>query len=340
VRQLLTLLSGTVPWSSPFVCLDYIEFVIIVKKSEGDVLKIPHIPVLPKEVKEAFLEIKDGYIVDCTVGYGGHSELILASNPHIKMLCIDQDEEALAFSKKRLEAYHDRVTFFKGRFSSMIKQLEGYDIRGVLADIGVSSLQLDKMERGFSFESETLDMRMDSDHDLDAYQVVNHYTKEELENIFHLYGEVREYKKLADIIVKERALKPFTSAKELSAFIAKHMYAKKIHPATLAFQAIRIEVNDELGELKELLESIKNLNLSNCLVAIISFHSLEDRIVKQRFKEWSTRCICPPQVMRCLCGNNHNIGKVVTKKPIIPSGEEIASNPRSRSSKLRIFHIQ
>jgi len=183
-------------------------------------------------------------------------------------------------------------------------------------------------------------MRMDAKHDLDAYQVVNRYTKAQLEDIFNHYGEVREYKKLADIIVKQREVKPFASAKELSAFIAKNLYAKKIHPATLAFQAIRIEVNDELGELKELLHSIKNLNLSNCLVAIISFHSLEDRIVKQVFREWSKRCICPPEVMRCLCGNDHAIGKVVTKKPIIPTGEEIAKNPRSRSSKLRIFHIR
>ncbi len=303
-------------------------------------MQIPHIPVLPTEVEAIFSDIKEGYIVDCTVGYGGHSELILASNPDIKMICIDQDEEALAFSKKRLAGYHDRVTFVKGRFSSVIKEFEGYNIKGVLADIGVSSLQLDKMSRGFSFESETLDMRMDPQHSLDAYQVVNHYTREELEEIFHLYGEVREYKKLADIIVKKREEKLFESAKELSGFIAKHLYAKKIHPATLAFQAIRIEVNDELGELKELLDSIKNLKLSKCLIAIISFHSLEDRIVKQTFREWSKSCICPPEVMRCLCGNDHDLGKVVTKKPIIPTGEEIAKNPRSRSSKLRIFRTR
>jgi len=303
-------------------------------------LQSPHIAVLPDEVRDTFVAIKEGYIVDCTVGYGGHSELILASNPNIKMLCIDQDDEALAFSKKRLEGYHDRVTFVKGRFSTVIKEFQGYDIKGILADIGVSSLQLDKMSRGFSFDSDTLDMRMDPNHSLDAYQVVNQYTKKELEEIFNLYGEVREYKKLADILVKQREEKPFTSAKELSTFIAKHMYSKKIHPATLAFQAIRIEVNDELGELKELLNSIKNLNLSNCLVAIISFHSLEDRIVKQVFREWSKSCICPPEVMRCLCGNDHDLGKVVTKKPIIPTGEEIAKNPRSRSSKLRVFDIR
>ncbi len=303
-------------------------------------MKIPHIPVLPSEVEAIFSDINEGYIVDCTVGYGGHSELILASNPHIKMICIDQDEEALAFSKKRLACYHDRVIFVKGRFSSVIKEFKGYDIKGILADIGVSSLQLDKMSRGFSFDSETLDMRMDSNASLDAYQVVNHYSREELETIFKVYGEVREYRKLADLIVKKREEKFFESAKELSEFIAKHLYAKKIHPATLAFQAIRIEVNDELGELKELLDSIKNLKLSKCLVAIISFHSLEDRIVKQTFREWSKSCICPPEVMRCLCGNDHDSGKIVTKRPIIPTGEEIAKNPRSRSSKLRVFRTK
>jgi 16S rRNA (cytosine1402-N4)-methyltransferase len=309
------------------------------KNDKGADVQTPHIPVLPQEVEETFSKIEEGYIVDCTVGYGGHSALILAANPHIQMICIDQDDEALAFSKKRLAPYHDRVIFKKGRFSTVIKELEGYDIRGILADIGVSSLQLDKKSRGFSFESDVLDMRMDPTQSLDAYHVVNHYTKEELEKIFRRYGEVREYKKLAHIIVERRAQKPFESAKELSAFIASSLYAKKIHPATLAFQAIRIEVNNELGELKELLESIKNLKLSKCLVAIISFHSLEDRVVKQRFKEWSKSCICPPEVMRCLCGNDHHLGKIVTKKPIIPTGEEIDKNPRSRSSKLRIFQF-
>ncbi len=302
-------------------------------------MQTPHIPVLAKEVEETFSTIESGVIVDCTVGYGGHSELLLRQNPHIKMICIDQDEEALAFSKKRLAPYHDRVTFLKGRFSTRIKELEGLEIRGILADIGVSSLQLDKESRGFGFESDTLDMRMDATAGLDAYDVINSYTKEALEEIFKFYGEVREYRKLADLIVKRRQESPFNSAKELSSFIAKHLHSKKIHPATLPFQAIRIEVNNELGELKELLESIKNLKLSKCLVAIISFHSLEDRIVKQVFKEWTRRCICPPDVMRCLCGNNHNLGKIVTKKPIIPTGEESARNPRSRSSKLRIFQF-
>jgi 16S rRNA (cytosine1402-N4)-methyltransferase len=297
-------------------------------------LNIPHIPVLLDEVISTFIDIKDGYIVDCTVGYGGHSEAILRSNPNIKMLCIDQDDEALSFSRKRLEPYCDRVEFFKGRFSTVIKELKSYDIKGILADIGVSSLQLDQQNRGFRFDSQSLDMRMDQNSSLDAKKVVNSYDKDELEKIFHLYGEVREYKKLASLIVENR---PFSSAKSLSEFISKHLFAKKIHPATLAFQAIRIEVNDELGELKELLESIKNLNLSNAIVAIISFHSLEDRIVKSYFKEWSKSCICPKEAFRCECGNNHASGKILTKKPIIPTGKEIAENPRSRSSKLRVF---
>ncbi len=302
-------------------------------------MKSPHIPVLRDEIIELFSDVDGGYIVDCTVGYGGHSEAILSANPNINMICIDQDEEAINFSKERLKKFGDRVQFAKGRFSEVIGEFDNYDIRAILADIGVSSLQLDKKSRGFSFMSESLDMRMDSNSPLDASIVVNSYSQKDLEKIFREYGEVREYKKMASLIVLERLKKPFESAKELSDFLSKHFYAKKIHPATLAFQAIRIEVNNELGELKTLLQKVKNLQLNKCLVAIISFHSLEDRIVKQSFKEWSNSCICPPEAMRCLCGGDHQIGRVISKKPIIPTGEEIARNPRSRSSKLRVFKI-
>ncbi len=302
-------------------------------------MKSPHIPVLRDEIIGLFSNIDSGYIVDCTVGYGGHSEAILNSNPNINMICIDQDEEAIEFSKKRLKKFGDRVHFAKGRFSEVINQFNGYDIQAILADIGVSSLQLDKKSRGFGFMSESLDMRMDSNSLLDANIVVNSYSQKDLENIFKEYGEIREYKKMANLIVQERLKKPFQSAKELSSFLSKHFYAKKIHPATLAFQAIRIEVNNELGELKTLLEKVKKLELNKCLIAIISFHSLEDRIVKQSFKEWSNGCICSPQAMRCICGGDHQIGKIISKKPIIPTGEEIAKNPRSRSSKLRVFKI-
>ena len=298
---------------------------------------IPHIPVLYDAVVAQFSKLRAGTVIDCTVGYGGHSEAILQVNPDIELICIDQDRTAIEFSQKRLLPYSDRVTFIHGRFSDAISRIDRSNVCGILADIGVSSLQLDDKSRGFGFESLKLDMRMDPQTKLTAYDVVNGYDQDRLEKIFNLYGEVREYKKAAALIVQERAKKPFESAKELASFLAKHLYSRKIHPATLVFQAIRIEVNDELGELQRLLDSIRDLQLSNTLVAIISFHSLEDRIVKQTFKEWTTNCICPPQAMRCVCGNDHAYGKILTKKPIIATDEEIEKNPRARSAKLRVF---
>ena len=297
-------------------------------------MNIPHIPVLYKETLEAFENINDGYIIDCTTGFAGHSSGLLSSNENVKLICNDQDDEALAFSKKRLEDFSSRVIFNKGNFEHVIDTFKDYEIRGVLADIGVSSLQLDKLERGFGFESDTLDMRMNQNQALDAATVVNTYSQDELERVFKECGEVREYKKVASLIVENR---PFTSAKQISELLAKKMPKGKIHPATLPFQGIRIEVNDELGVLERLFDSLENAKFKNCIVAIISFHSLEDRIVKNYFKKWTKSCICPDGVFRCECGNNHALGKIITKKPIIPTALEIKQNPRSRSSKLRIF---
>ena len=297
-------------------------------------MNIPHIPVLYNETLETFKDIDSGYVIDCTTGFAGHSSGLLASNENIKLICNDQDDEALEFSKNRLEPYKQRVTFNKGNFEHVIDTFKDYEIRGVLADIGVSSLQLDKLERGFGFDSLTLDMRMNQNQALDAATVVNTYSQSELERVFKEYGEVREYKKVASIIVNSR---PFTSAKQISELLSKKMSKGKIHPATLPFQGIRIEVNDELGVLERLFDSLENAKFKNCIVAIISFHSLEDRIVKNYFKKWSKSCICPDNVFRCECGNNHALGKIITKKPIIPTALEIKQNPRSRSSKLRIF---
>lgn len=296
---------------------------------------IPHIPVLFNEVCETFKELEDGYIIDCTLGYGGHSQGILESNPNIKLICNDQDDEALNFSKKRLEKYSDRIIFNKGNFKDVLYTFKDKKIVGILADIGVSSLQLDKSNRGFGFDGESLDMRMDTDQSLSASNVVNEYSQNELEKIFKEYGEVREYKKVASLIVQNR---PFHSSKELAEFLSKNMYKGKLHPATLPFQAIRIEVNNELGVLEELFQAIEQANFKDTLIAIISFHSLEDRIVKNYFKKWIQKCICPPHVMRCECGGDHKKGKTLTKKPIIPTNEEIKQNPRSRSSKMRVFH--
>ncbi len=302
---------------------------------------IPHIPVLYREVIDTFQQVASGIIIDCTMGYGGHSSMILESNPNIKLIAIDQDQTAIDFSTTRLERYKDRVIIKKGRFSAVIKDiLQEYDlseIKGILADIGVSSLQLDQKDRGFSYESENLDMRMDKESALSAADVVNNYSIKELEKILLEYGELRNYKKIAASIVDNR---PFSSAKSLSDTLKPHMpKGKKIHPATLLMQAIRIEVNDELGELKALLSSVEESKLSDAKVAIISFHSLEDRIVKKAFSRWSKSCICPQEVMRCMCGNNHQLGKILTKKPIMAQADELKQNPRSRSAKMRVFKM-
>ena len=295
---------------------------------------IPHIPVLLDEVIDTFKDCKDGYIIDCTTGFGGHSQALLESNPNIKLICNDQDDTALEFSKNRLEKYKDRVIFNKGNFKTVVETFKDKNIVGILADIGVSSLQLDNSDRGFGFESVVLDMRMDQGQDLSAKEVVNNYDQQQLEYIFKEYGEVREYKKVASLVVHNR---PYSSAKDLSTMFSKNFFKGKLHPATLPFQAIRIEVNNELGVLEDLFNSIENTKLKNCTIAIISFHSLEDRITKNYFKKWTKRCICPNGIFRCECGNNHQKGKVITKKPIIPSKEEIKRNKRSRSSKMRVF---
>ena len=300
---------------------------------------IPHIPVLYREVIDVFEDIESGIVIDCTMGYGGHSSMILEANPNLKLIAIDQDQTAIDFSTQRLAKFTDRVSIRKGRFSNVIKEIllevDPSEIKGVLADIGVSSLQLDQKERGFSYESDNLDMRMDKDAPLSAEDVVNTYTQDELETIILEYGELRNYKKIASEIVKHR---PFTSAKELSDTLKPHMpRGKKIHPATLLMQAIRIEVNDELGELKSLLGSLKEAKLPNAKIAIISFHSLEDRIVKQTFSKWSKSCICPSEAFRCECGNDHQYGRILTRKPIMAKDDELKENARSRSAKMRVF---
>ncbi|MGB3961145.1 MAG: 16S rRNA (cytosine(1402)-N(4))-methyltransferase RsmH [Sulfurimonas sp.] len=302
---------------------------------------IPHIPVLYREVVDVFSSIETGIVIDCTMGYGGHSSMILESNPNIKLIAIDQDQTAIDFSTRRLAPYQDRVEIRKGRFSSVIKEIlqeyENINIKGILADIGVSSLQLDQKERGFSYESDNLDMRMDKESVLSAFEVVNQYPREDIERILLEYGELRNYKKITSVIMENR---PFSSAKELGEAVKSYMpHGKKIHPATLLMQAIRIEVNDELGELQSLLQSIEKANIPNAKVAIISFHSLEDRIVKQEFSRWTKSCICPPEAMRCVCGNNHAIGKILTKKPLMAKDDELKENARSRSAKMRVFQM-
>ncbi|NPA88373.1 MAG: 16S rRNA (cytosine(1402)-N(4))-methyltransferase RsmH [Epsilonproteobacteria bacterium] len=296
-------------------------------------METPHIPVLLNETVDLYKDIKDGYFVDCTLGFGGHSEAILERYPHVKLIGIDQDKEAMEFAKKRLSKYSDRVEFINKRASEALKELKGLNISGILADIGVSSYQLDNEKRGFTFESETLDMRMNQNQDFSAKDVVNFYSREDLEEIFKKYAEERRYKKIADFIIKNR---PISSNRELSEVLMKAGLKDKKQLAPV-FQAIRIEVNDELKELEKILDNAYELSKDGTVLGIITFHSLEDRIVKNRFKEWAKKCVCPPEAIRCECGGNNQKGIILTKKPITASKEEISKNPRSRSAKLRGF---
>ncbi len=306
-------------------------------------LQSPHVSVLLDEVVENFSGLK-GIFLDCTLGYGGHSQAVLEANEDLNLIACDKDVEAIEFSKKRLASFGKRVKIFKSAFSQAIKNLskdEIKNVRAILADIGVSSLQLDKNERGFGLNSDALDMRMDKSAPLDASEVVNFYAPSELERIFRDYGELANAKAIANKIVLARRAKPIASARELARIIGTaSVKGRSVSESVLAFQAIRIEVNNELGELKDLLESIKNAGFHGCKVAIISFHSLEDRIVKNTFKSWAASCICPQGAMRCECGNNHAIGKILTKKAVCPSAAEIRRNSRSSCAKMRVFEIR
>jgi 16S rRNA (cytosine1402-N4)-methyltransferase len=209
---------------------------------------IPHTPVLLQEIIQAFSHCKDGYIIDCTAGFGGHSFNILNNNPNIKLIYNDQDIQALNFCENRLKPFENKTIKNFGNFSTVISKYSKLNITGILADIGVSSLQLDDLSRGFSFQSESLDMRMDKNSNLKASDIVNNYPQTKLEQILKEYGEIKEYKKIASLIIQNR---PFKSAKELSLLLNKNLYnSGKLNPSTLTFQAIRIEVNSELEVLK------------------------------------------------------------------------------------------
>ncbi|MDY2584177.1 16S rRNA (cytosine(1402)-N(4))-methyltransferase RsmH [Helicobacter sp.] len=311
-------------------------------------MDIPHIPVLLEQVLDSFNAAriaKGGILLDCTLGFGGHTQALLEAYPNLEIIGIDQDSDALAFAKKRLSAFGGRFSYQKGRYSVVVRELLSQQelqakIVGILADIGVSSVQFDNKERGFCFDAPNLDMRMDREQQLSAKEIINGYTLGELEQIFWEFGEIREYKKLAHLIVEKRKNAKFTSAKDLSVFIAKHFKHPKIHPATQAFQALRIAVNDELGELERFLRVLGKIPLSqDARVSIVTFHSLEDRLVKRAFREWERDCVCDCNVMRCICGGGHRKGKKLYKKPLCADTSELKRNPRSRSAKLRSFEF-
>ncbi|MBX0312622.1 MAG: 16S rRNA (cytosine(1402)-N(4))-methyltransferase RsmH [Sulfurihydrogenibium sp.] len=288
---------------------------------------IEHYSVLHREVLEFSKLIAGGIFVDATVGGGGHSYLILKQNPNLKLVGLDKDDYALKVAKEKLKEFEDRITLVKSSFKDLDKVLQSLQIKeinGILFDFGVSAFQL-KLERGFSFQREEfLDMRMDTTQKLTAYDVVNYYREQDLYNIIKTYGEEKFASKIAKSIVEYRKKKKIETTKELADIVYRcyppNLRHGKIHPATRTFQAIRIEVNNELKDIEEGLEKAINLLTKNGIIMAISFHSLEDRIVKNTFKKYKE--------LKFL--------EILTKKPITPSDEEIKENPASRSAKLRV----
>lgn len=302
-----------------------------------------HISVLLPEAIEALNIKPDGIYVDCTLGGGGHSLEILKRLSTGILIGIDQDASAISAAEKRLAAYRDKLRLVKDNFSNIRDILAslGMDrIDGALLDLGVSSYQLDTPERGFSYNtSAPLDMRMNTDASLSAYEVVNTYPEAELARILSDYGEEKGAGRIAAAIAKARASHPIQTTGELVEII-KSVTPKKLlavghHPAKKTFQAIRIEVNHELSILEPtILELAEHLNPGGRL-AVITFHSLEDRPVKHAFMQLAAGCICPPSYPVCVCGRKPKV-KILTKKPILPSAEELAANHRSHSAKLRV----
>lgn len=300
-------------------------------------MEFVHKSVLFKESIEALNLNSSKTIADGTAGGGGHSKEIAKAAK--RLIAIDQDPDAINVLNARLGDM-DNVTIVHDNFSnikSIIKSLDIDNIDGLLLDLGVSSFQLDTADRGFSFHKDApLDMRM-SKSGLSAWDVVNTYSEEELANIIYKYGEEKFSRRIAANIIKARADKPVETTFELVDIIKASMPQKAMrdsHPARRTFQAIRIEVNGELDVLKKALDDILDCLNSGGRIAIITFHSLEDRIVKEKFNEWARGCTCPKEFPVCVCGNKPK-GKVF--KPQAPTDDELAENPRARSSRLRVF---
>ena len=302
-----------------------------------------HVSVLLDECLEGLAIRPDGVYVDGTLGGAGHSLQIARRLTTGRLIGIDRDTVALAAAKTRLEEVRDRVTLVHANFREMdrvIQELEIPGVDGILLDLGVSSPQLDDSERGFSYMAEApLDMRMNSQDILDAGQVVNTYSYEQLKRILYDYGEERYAPQIASAICRRREEKTIETTLELADIIRSAMPAsalrEKQHPAKRSFQAIRIAVNDELGAVEEVMNKAIDLLNPGGRLAVITFHSLEDRIVKSAMAEAAKGCICPPEFPVCVCGRKPRV-KLITRKPITSTQEELDRNPRARSAKLRI----
>ena len=305
-------------------------------------MEFKHISVLLNETIEGLNIKKDGIYLDCTLGGGGHSLEIVKRLESGVLVGIDQDMDAIKKATQVLDEYKERVRIVKSNFSNFDKVLDELNIEkidGALLDLGVSSFQFDEGERGFSYHQDSaLDMRMDQESDFSAYNIVNEYDVTDLSNIIFKYGEERWAKRIAEFIVEARIAKPIDTTFELVEII-KNAIPKKAredkHPAKKTFQALRIEVNKELEIIEDTIKNlVSRINVGGRL-AIITFHSLEDKIVKDTFKYLETDCICDRSAPICTCNKVREI-KIITRKPIVASDEELEHNNRARSAKLRV----
>ena len=303
-----------------------------------------HVPVMLGECLDGLKIKADGVYVDGTVGGGGHSsEIVKRLSDKGRLICFDKDEDALKASGARLADFKDRVTFVHDDYKNMPERLNAMGVGkvdGILLDLGVSSYQLDNAERGFSYMKDApLDMRMDRSQRVSAYEVVNTYGEDEIAKILFDYGEEKLARAIARKIVNRRSEKPIETTLELAKIVEDTYPAKTRwkygHPAKRTFQAIRIEVNDELSSLGEAITVMARRLEKGGRMAVITFHSLEDRIVKTAFKELSLACTCPPDFPVSVCGKVQEV-ELVNKKPIVASEKELDENPRSQSAKLRI----
>lgn len=301
-----------------------------------------HKPVMLNECIDMLNIVPSGIYVDGTLGGAGHSLEIVKRLDSGKLIAFDQDIEAIENAKIKLKAYEDKVILIHDNFRNIKKSLEDIDIfriNGLLLDLGVSSYQLDSPERGFSYRYDApLDMRMNQSSQISAKYIVNTYSEEDLKRIIRDYGEEKWASRIAQFIVEERMKKPIDTTGELvqiiKAAIPKKAREEEQHPAKRTFQAIRIETNHELDVIYDVLESAVELLLPGGVISVITFHSLEDRIVKNFFRDESTGCICPPEIPVCVCNHQARL-RLAHRKPLVPSEEELRENPRSRSAKVR-----
>lgn len=294
-----------------------------------------HEPVMVKEVLEFLEPERGGWYLDGTVGGGGHAEALLQAGTDVRLMAVDRDPDALTMARRRLERFGERVRWLHADFAAAAARVE-VALTGVLLDLGVSSWQLDRLERGFTFRSGApLDMRMSHTGET-AAELLNGESEERIADVFYHYGEERRSRRLARAVVARREARPFETSDDLVEVIEDALPRASYQDRARLFQALRIAVNGELPILERGLEALRERLAGGGVLVVLSYHSLEDRLVKDAFREWSRSCVCPPQLPVCQC-RGRPLGETLTRKPLSPTEAETARNPRARSAKLRAW---